>query len=105
MDLLEHVAKKMHCFLSDFHYVSKVLEAREILFDLIEVYTLEEWLEAYTYIFDDQKPPLYFTSREVFHGLYQRLMSEGTPYDTIEMEKRQGNRCKWQKFKKRRIKK
>lgn len=81
MELLEDVARQLQYFLSDFHYKRKVMDARDVLSHLVDRYPLEEWVNAYKYIFYDEASPNGRSAKEVYEEIYQRLTKEGTPLD------------------------
>lgn len=57
------------------------MDAGKLLFDLLEAYSLEEWVSAYQYIFYDEQLPHGKTAVEIYDEIYHRLASEGTPLD------------------------
>lgn len=81
MKLLECAARELQYFLSDFHYKKKVMDAKDTLYHLLNSYSIEEWIDAYQYIFYEEGRPNGNTAQEIYQEIFQRLSKEGTPLD------------------------
>lgn len=83
MELLEYTARHLHFYLSDFHYIEKLMVARAFLYEQIENYPLEEWICAYEYIFHEDVHQDFMTAREVYEAIYEQAKMKGTPFDPV----------------------
>lgn len=81
MELLEYAARQLHFYLSDFHYIEKLMAASDFLYMQIETYSLEEWTRAYEYIFQEEHHPQFQTTWEVYEKIYEQAKAKGTPFD------------------------
>lgn len=81
MELLEYAAEQLHYYLSDFHYKRKVINAGRLLYELTDIYPLEEWICAYQYIFYDEHLPHGTTTTEIYDEIFHRIIVEGTSID------------------------
>lgn len=94
MELLEYTAKQLHFYLSDFHYIEKLMEAKELLYKQIEIYSLEEWICAYEYIFHEDTHQAFSTALEVYEAIYDEVRKKGTPLDPIKHKKKESRKYK-----------